>query len=426
MRGSAVLGVAAAVVLAFAAGCGGSEKAPYRIAVLADCSGVFSSLHDSVLASAELPLLERGGRLRGKTPSDGVAGARAAGRPVELLSGCVHSNTEVLNEARRLVEEDGAALVVGTADPQNGFVLRQYARRRPETTFVVQPSDGPELTLWHPLPNVFRFVPDAAQWTAGLGSYAYNDLGWRTAVTIGDNVPYGWGAVSGFVAEFCALGGRIVQRHWVPVGADPASLVPRLPASADGVFLGTAIAPPSGFVKAYAARGSNLPRRLVVGPAVPFEVALPLVEGVVIGGSPALEPTAAEGRYVAEFTREFPALGAHALDPLVFSYRDAVEAALQALERADGRDGPALREALAHVQLHSPVGLIRLDRNRQAVVSNYLSRAVAGPDGKPVFKTVKVVRNVEQTFGGYFTPQSPPRTRTTPACRKATPPPWAR
>jgi branched-chain amino acid transport system substrate-binding protein len=425
MRGNAVLAACGAVVLALVAGCGGGGKAPYRIAILADCTGPFSSLHESMLASAELPLLQRGGRLRGKRPSDGVEGARVAGRPVELLSGCVHSNTEVLSEARRLVEEDGAALVVGTTDPQQGMVLRQYASRRPDTTFVVQPSDGPELTLWHPLPNVFRFVPDAAQWTAGLGSYAYNDLGWRTAVTIGDDVPYGWDAVSGFVAEFCALGGRIVKRDWVAFGDDPASLVPQLSASTDGVFLGTVIASPSSFVKAYAARDSNLPGRLVAGFTLLFLVPQSLVKGVVVGGSPALEPTAAEMRYIGEFTKAFPALGAHALDPLVFSYRDGVEAALEALERADGRDGQPLREALAHVELHSPLGVVRLDGNRQAVVSNYLSRAVAGPDGKPVIKTVKVLRNVEQTFGGLFALDSPPATRDTPACRKATPPPWA-
>src|SRR5262249_900583 len=102
------------------------------------------------------------------------------------------------------------------------------------------------------------------------------------------------------------------------------------------------------------------------------------------------------------------------------------EAALEALERADGHDGLPLQEALAHVQLHSPVGLIRLDHNRQAVVPNYLSRAVTGPDGKSPFETVRVVRNVEQSFGGYFGVNSAPATRTTPACRKATPPAWAR
>src|SRR5439155_6917771 len=136
--------------------------------------------------------LKRGGTLRGTTPSAGVHGAEVAGRPVELRSGCVHSIEEVLPEARRLVEEDGANLLIGLLDPQQGLVLRQYARLRPETTFLIQPSDAPELTLRNQASNVFRFAPDAAQVAAGLGSYAYRELGWRTAVTIGDDVPYGW------------------------------------------------------------------------------------------------------------------------------------------------------------------------------------------------------------------------------------------
>src|SRR5262249_48846754 len=88
MHSRAVLVVAVGLVLV--AGCGGSGKAPYRIAVLADCYGFAGNLHDSVLAAAELPLLQRGGKLLGKTPSDGVEGARVAGRPVGPLARCVH------------------------------------------------------------------------------------------------------------------------------------------------------------------------------------------------------------------------------------------------------------------------------------------------------------------------------------------------
>ena len=198
MLARAALGLLAAAALALGAGCGGGEKVPFRIGVLADCYGVFSSVHDVIVASAELPLLERGGTLRGTTPSAGVHGAEVAGRPVELRSGCVHSIEEVLPEARRLVEEDGANLLIGLLDPQQGLVLRQYARLRPETTFLIQPSDAPELTLRNQASNVFRFAPDAAQVAAGLGSYAYRELGWRTAVTIGDDVPYGWENVVGY------------------------------------------------------------------------------------------------------------------------------------------------------------------------------------------------------------------------------------
>ena len=81
--------------------------------VLSDCYGPFSTLHEVIVASAELPLLERGGTLRGKQPSSGVEGTEVAGRPVELEIACVAGNDEVIPEARRLVEEGGARAIVG-------------------------------------------------------------------------------------------------------------------------------------------------------------------------------------------------------------------------------------------------------------------------------------------------------------------------
>src|SRR5438445_605623 len=81
---------AAAVVLclALAAGCGGKGASPVKIGVLTVCTGNFSSFYDTTVAGAELPLLERGARLRGKRPSDGVEGASVGGKPVELVIGC--------------------------------------------------------------------------------------------------------------------------------------------------------------------------------------------------------------------------------------------------------------------------------------------------------------------------------------------------
>jgi len=420
MRGRAAATLLAGVVLALAAACGGSEAHPFRIGVLADCYGGFSGAHDAIIASAELPLLERGAKLRGPKPTDGVGRVDVAHRPVELLQGCVSGNEDVIPEARRLVEEQGAALIVGPLDPQQGMVLRDYARRRPQTTFLIQPSDAPELTLANPAPNVFRFVADAAQDEAGLGSYAYHTLGWRTIVTIGDNVPYGWDSVSGFVAEFCALGGRVVKQLWPEYGADSPALVRRLP-SADGVYLGT-VFPPLGFIKRYAAAHADLGQRLVGNATMLFFLPPAAAKGVVFGGQMPFEPTPAVERYLASFKRAFPRLRvASALNPLAIPIRDGVEAALDALERAKG-SGPRFRAELARLVLRSPTGLIRLDRNRQAIVNAYLSRV--GTDAK--VKTLRVVPNVEQTFAGYFTADSPPAGPTRQACRKATPPPWAR
>ena len=422
MRGSGRLVPLVAAALALAAGCGGSKKDAFRIGVISDCYGPFSSLHEPIIASAELPLLERGGHLRGKQPTDGVVGTQVAGRPVELVVGCVAGNEDVISEARRLVEEEGAHAIVGTLDPQQGTILRQYASRRPETAFLIQPASAPQVTLSAPAPNVFRFAPDSAQWVAGTGTYAYRDLGWRTAAIVGDDAPFSWEQAAGFVAEFCALGGRILDRHWVTVGTDPARVVPTLPSTADGVFLAPSVSSEAGFVKRYAARHPDLSRRLVSTAVLLYDPSVvPIARGVVAAGPLPFEPTRALAAYASGFTKAFPAIPAGlATGPITVAYRDGVEAILEALDRAKATE-TSLLTALARLRLSSPTGTIRLDGNRQAVGPNYLSRIT-----RKGIRTVRVVPAVEETFGGYLKAGDPPPSRNAPACRPGNPPPWAR
>src|SRR5882724_7748290 len=174
--------LALAAALAFlASGCGGLGTRPFRIGILSDCFGPFAGAHELNLADAEVPLIELGAKLHGRQPSSGITPVDVAGRPVELLVGCVAGSEDAIPEARRLVEEDGARALIGTVTPEQGMALRHYARLQPEVAFLIQPTAAPELTLDDPARNVFRFAPDAAQTSAGLGSYAYRQLGWRRA-----------------------------------------------------------------------------------------------------------------------------------------------------------------------------------------------------------------------------------------------------
>ena len=50
--------------------------------------------------------------------------------------------------------------------------------------------------------------------------------------------------------------------------------------------------------------------------------------------------------------------------------------------------------------------------------------APTGGQTVPGFKTAYEVPNVDQTFGGTFSPSTPPPGRTAPACKKASLP-WA-
>jgi branched-chain amino acid transport system substrate-binding protein len=422
------VGFLVGVAVLLGAGCDQSRLEPVRIGILSDCYGFFSGGHELAVASAELPLLERGGELRGRQPSSGVEGAEVAGRPVELLFGCVAGNDDVIPEARRLVEEDGAQAIVGPLDPQQGLILRDYARRRPETAFLVQPSASPELTLTDAAPNVFRFAVNSSQWVAGAGTYAFRDLGWRTAAIVGDDAPFSWQQAAGFVAEFCALGGRIVDRTWITVGTDPAAVVPKLMNTTDGVFLAPTVSPMVGLLKAYARLHPDVSRRLVSSTTLLYDpTVLPVATGVVAAGPLPFAPTPATTAYVRAFARAFPTIPpTAAVGPVTIAYRDGVEALLGALEHTRAKTGKTLLDVLARTRLDSASGQIRLDRNRQAVGSTYLSRVVTDAKRNRVIETLRVVSEVEQTFGGYFTPGDPPPSRTSPACRRGTPPAWAR
>src|SRR4051794_15217679 len=109
MRARAVAALVA--VVGSAAGCGGSAAPAFRIGMLSDCYGSFAGVHQLNLADAELPLIERGAELARGSPSAGLHDVVVAGRRVQLMVGCVSGTEDVIPEARRLVEEDGAQAI---------------------------------------------------------------------------------------------------------------------------------------------------------------------------------------------------------------------------------------------------------------------------------------------------------------------------
>jgi branched-chain amino acid transport system substrate-binding protein len=420
--------LAAIVVLALAA-CGGGDGRAIRIGVLAECTGGFGAFRELELSAARLPLREREGRV--------------AGERVELVTGCAERTTYsvLIAEARRLIEDERVDVLIGPPLDSDGLVLREIARRSPEVTFVLTDSHAQSTTLRDPAPNLFRFEPDGAQQTAGLASYAYHQLGWRTAVVVGEDFVSSFERAAGFVAEFCALGGRIEKRYFVPVGAVSPELAAAIPPHVDGVALlpwSAGFLDWSPFVRAYASRRPPAARHLVLGPEMVLNAAnrarlARAARGVVAGGSqPYVSDNPVWLRVRREFGRWFPGVVATrtvpAEFPLGLAYHNAAEATVEALERVNGdlsRGQARFREALARLTLETPTGTIRLDRNRQAIASAYLTRVGLTPAGKPALRTIRTVPNVEQTFNGYFNARTQPPSAVAPECRRHNPPPWA-
>jgi branched-chain amino acid transport system substrate-binding protein len=431
MARSALAAIAAAVAV-LAVGCG--NETPIRVGVLADCEGLFEAMREPILASVKLPLLERGGSLGGAGAASAVEGVRIGGRPVELVEGCAEAGIfgKLIDETRRLVESERVDVVVGPAGPVDGPVMKEIATRYPDVTFVLGSSWSQDVTMFEPRDNVFRFSADHQQSVAGLATYAYRDLGWRTAAIVADDYPMEWELADGFATEFCALGGR-VTRDWNTFPPEPPrKRARRLAAEVDGVALLTAFSTPGPFMTAWGLVVDDVARRTVLGGpgmtitgVLEWEGVSPA--GVVIATDlPVAGGTTGWRRRADALERFFPGVQADlVLSPIGFAFGDGMTAVVEALDAVDGDLGGRqrrFRDALATVEVDSPKGTIRLDDNRQAVAPAFLARVAVDRTVVP-FRTI---RGVDQTMGGLFAARREPVTREGDACAPRRPPPWAR
>jgi branched-chain amino acid transport system substrate-binding protein len=427
--------LAAVTALAVSA-CGGSAQRPLRIGVVVDCIGAFRALQDRELSGAQLPLIARGARTAGKSPSDGVRGARVAGRPLEVVRGCSESGefATVTQVTRQLVEREHVDVVVaGGPFSVDGIPLRDLARRYPDVAFVAAANGPREVTLQRPAANVYRVAPDLGQGVAGLATYAYRDLGWRRVALVMDDWVVGWNAETAFVREFCALGGRVVARVARSAPASPAAVVAGIPRRADGVaVLGSAMSLTPDVLGALARRGS---RTLLLGPDVIGDANLmrgvARLDGVVAASyAPAAQASADVRAYLRAYAKAYPgAPAAQPRDTLVMGYRNAVEGVLEAFERVDGdlSDGRRrLRAQLGRLNTRLLGVPVRMDGRRQAVVTTSLVRlGPASASGGPELAEVRAIPGVDQSVGG-LVPAGYVPSSAGQACRRATPPPWGR
>jgi ABC-type branched-subunit amino acid transport system substrate-binding protein len=396
------------------------------VGLIADCSGANANGYDASLAGAEAALFSHGAHRVGTKIADGIQGATVAGKPVAIEQGCSDGTAaSTLAEARRLVEQVGVKILIGPTDSPEWLALQDYARRQPGIAFVNGTASPQVLS---PSPNTFSFTPDAAQWTAGLGAYAYHRLGWRRAVTVAgtDDDLFNWAQTAGFDAEFCALGGTIVKRVWVPKAApDYAAVAARIPtAGVDGVFATGETRSVIAVAKRAPLLRGDLSQKLLIG---------------ALDGTGDLGPLGARAAnllwsaYFFEQQSQVDFAYSNVMDTnfrdlgnsgtvFDFAYHAAMHATVAALESVHGDlsgDEGRFMAALARVRLSEPTGPVHLDASHIAVAPNY----VATWTNNVVLETIP---GVEHTFGGYFKPGDPPPSTTTPACKHGNPPVWAR
>jgi branched-chain amino acid transport system substrate-binding protein len=446
-RGTVVAVASAAMLVLAACGGGGGDSssgssesaaapadAPegaIEIGVLTTCGGPFATFEAQSLSGAKYALIEQaGGKADGTGAQDQVTDATVADTPIAVSYGCSDATPDkAVAEARRLVENVGVKILLGPLSGDEGVAVAEYAKSQPDVTFVNGTSGAQSTTLQVKAPNFFRFGGDGAQWMAGLGSYAYNEKGWRKVAILGEDYSYPYTQAAGFVSEFTALGGEVTARSWVPLTqTDWSSPVAQLPRDVDGVLLLTGGTNTVAAEKAFIQIGQDPGEFLLGGSSVMDPTSFTVGDQLdgLVGGSPV--PLGSDEQawqdYVDGFTEEFPDVDAQSLFTAL--YYDGMQVILEALDQVGGNldDPAAFQQALGALQPTFPNGSVTLDENRNSVQPAYVVQIVSD-GGELGFKVVKTIDEVDQTFGGLFGPDSPDPSRDEPAAATGSPPPWA-
>ncbi len=351
---------------------------------------------------------------------DGVRGFKTAlgqfenmagGKEIEVIIASTDASPDsAVRAARKVVEQDKVDIVIGPLSGSEGIAIRDYSKTQPQVTFINGISGAQETTYVDPSDNFFRFNMDGAQWSAGLGSYIYNEKGYKNIATIGEDYSFIYTQVFGLATEFCAAGGTISERLWVPLGTkDFASIIAALPDDVDAIYLGLGGGDAVNFLNQYQQAGGDAK---LIGGSI-------MVDGTVLNskgkakealiGVPSAGPQADTWdnpkwkAYVKAYQDAFAPEDRFPSPSLLGTgYYNATTAALTVLNdiKGDLSDGhEKFRAGLSALTLDAPNGTITLDDNRQAIGTNFVSEVVQMDDGTLATKVVSVVENVNQTLG---------------------------
>jgi len=343
---------------------------------------------------------------RGAMTAVDEANGIVAGKKIEIVKGSSDASPDsAVRAARKLVEQDGVKVLVGPLSGDEGLAIKDYAKTKPDVTFINGTSAAQDTTLRNPAPNFFRFSTDGAQWMAGLGTYVYKDKGYKKVATVAEDYSFPYTQVFGFMAEFCKAGGHVPSKSWVPIGnKDFSSVIAALPDDIDAIYVALGGADAVNFLTQYQQAGGKAP---LIGGSITIDQTVLTTKGKihdVVVGTPAAGPTADDNQspqwqaFVAAYRKQpgafpVPSLFAH-------GYYINMKAALLGLGQADVSDGGAkLRATLSKLSFETPTGKVSLDDNRNAIADIFLTEVTKGPDGNLYNKLIKVVSQVNQTLG---------------------------
>jgi branched-chain amino acid transport system substrate-binding protein len=315
-----------------------------------------------------------------------------------------------VNATRKLVEQDKVDIMVGPLSGGEGIAVKDYSKTQPQVTFINGGSGAQATTLVNPSPNFFRFNTEGGQWMVGLGKAAI-DKGYKKVMVIAEDYAFPYSQVQGFMAEYCRLGGKVPEKAWVPLGGkDYSSVIARIPKDVDALLVVLGGADAVNFLTQYENAGGDKP--MLGGSITVSQDVLNYkgkrrdsLVGTLSAGPYADSFDGADWKaFVADYQKNFPVSKGGFPSPSLFAYVYYVnmKAALDGLAAVNGDlsgNQAKYREALSKMVLKTPTGDVKLDANRQAIGTTFVTEVVKDSKGDLTTKVARKVDNVEQTLG---------------------------
>jgi ABC-type branched-subunit amino acid transport system substrate-binding protein len=386
--------IGAAVVAAFGGAALAQQGQPVKIGLLATLEGPFAAGGQDGMRGAELAVRQRNGMV--------------AGRKIELIKASSDAKPDVaVNATRKLVEQDKVDIMVGPLSGSEGIAVKEYSKTQPSITFINGSSGAQATTLVNPSTNFFRFNTEGAQWMIGSGKAAI-DKGYKRVMIIAEDYAFPYSQVQGFMTEFCKLGGKVPVKAWVPLGGkDYSSVIARIPKDVDALVVVLGGADAVNFLNQYEQAGGDKP---IVGGSITVSQDIlnyrgkrrESLLGTISAGPLADAYDAPEWKvFVADYKKHFPD-GYPSPSLFALVYYINMKAALDGLEMVKGdlSDGQKkYRQVLATMTLKTPVGPVKLDENRQAIGTTFVTEVVKDAKGNFYNKVLRKIDNVDQKLG---------------------------
>jgi branched-chain amino acid transport system substrate-binding protein len=365
-----------------------------KIGLLASLEGPFAAPGQDGMRGADLALKQKNGM--------------AGGKKIQFVKASSDATPDkAVASTRKLVEQDKTPIVIGPLSGDEGIAVKNYAKTQPGVTFINGSSGAQAATWGDPAPNFYRFNTEGAQWMVGLGEHALAK-GYKKTFLIAEDYGFPYSQVQGFMASYCAKGGKVVDKAWVPLGTkDYSSVIAKIPKDVDALVVVLGGSDAVNFLTQYEQAGGNKP---MIGGSITVDQTVLNFKGKrreSLLGTASAGPMADSidtpewkkfvADYKATFKDGFPS-------PSLFAYLYYInaKATLDALDvvKGDLSNGQkAYREALQKTSFNGPAGVVKIDENRNGVGTTYITEVAKAADGSFYNKVVKQVPNITQTLG---------------------------